>query len=669
MDNLYRHIVLNFDTAKQPKFEEKKGKGYVEFGEDNNYPKYLLDLYNESPKHGAIIKSKSQYIYGKGFENAGIANSKGETWNDLLKKCIKDDELYRGYYLQMIWNRARQISEVYHLDYQKVRAAKDLTKFYVKNNWEDFREKAREYEAFSLQNPVGSQIFFFKEYNPSSEVYPLPSYFQGLNMIEADIQVSRHILGMANKQFVASKLIQLNNGDPIGEENKGDVERALLKKFTGHSGQQVVIMFNKSKDNAAEITDLGTTSLTKEDFTNVNTLIQQEIFACHQITSSALFGIATPGALGERNAIRDAYEIWNNTYCTYRQDEFNVTFTKLRNMRGEQGEFIIRAVEPLKFEFSEAIMSANLTQDEIREIMGREPLQQGQVTTTGATATPAPNAAPIAANDAIRNLTGRQYQNVMRIVRNFGNGKLNKEQATLMLKSGYGLSDVEINTFLGVDDDPMTDDEVAKFNSQEDERMFEGFMSYGDDMSDYQIMRSLSMGFDSVNQLEANILNLLSKDKRIDAQGIATALDKKLPEIEEALKRLEERKIISTKTTKVGQDTIIERKIEQPLGELDGKEAKEVSEVFIRYTYEWRVSGDLSTSRPLCVKLYNLSAHKDNPTAGGRTWSMKDIQDISLRLGYSVLDRCGGWYTEPSGERSPQCRHEWVANIVTRRKK
>lgn len=669
MDNLYRHIVLNFDTAKQPKFEEKKGKGYVEFGDDNNYPKYLLNLYNESPKHGAIVKSKSQYIYGKGFENAGVANSKGETWNDLLKKCIKDDELYRGYYLQIIWNRAKKISEIYHLDFQKVRASKDLTKFYVKNNWEDFKEKPREYEAFSLKNPVGSQIFFFKEYNPTSEVYPLPSYFQGLNMIEADIQVSRHILGMANKQFVASKLIQLNNGDPIGEENKGDVERALLKKFTGHSGQQVVIMFNKSKDNAAEISDLGTTSLTKEDFTNVNNLIQQEIFACHQITSSALFGIATPGALGERNAIRDAYEIWNNTYCTYRQDEFNTTFTKLRNMKGEAGEFNIRPVEPLKFEFSESIMSANLTQDEIREIMGREPLQQGQVTTTGATATPAPTASPIAANDALRNLTGRQYQNVMRIVRNFGNGKLSKEQATLMLKSGYGLSDSEINTFLGVDDDPMTDDEVAKFNSQEDDKMYQGFMDYGDDMGEYEIIRSLSMGFDSVNQLEANILNLLSKDKRIDAEGIAVALEKSVPEIEEALKRLEERNIISTKTTRVGEDTIIERKIEQPLGELDGKQPKEVSEVFIRYTYEWRVSGELATSRPLCVKLYNLSAHKDNPKAGGRTWSMKDIQDISLRLGYSVLDRCGGWYTEPDGTRSPQCRHEWVANIVTRRKK
>ena len=86
MDNLYKHITLEFDQAQQPRFEEKKGKNYVEFGERNNYPNYLIDLYNESPKHGAIVRGKSIYITGKGFEDKGIANSTGESWNDLLKK-------------------------------------------------------------------------------------------------------------------------------------------------------------------------------------------------------------------------------------------------------------------------------------------------------------------------------------------------------------------------------------------------------------------------------------------------------------------------------------------------------------------------------------------------------------------------------------------------------
>jgi len=272
MENNYKHIVLQFDRAQQPKFEEKKGKGYVEFGQENNYPEYLLELYKESPKHGSIIKGKTTYIYGRGFEDAGVANH-SESWNEILRKCIVDDELYRGYYLQVIWNRLKQVSEIYHLEFHKVRVSKDLSKFYVKNDWSDFREKPRVYDAFNVNNPVGSQIFYYKEYNPTNGVYPLPSYFQGLNYIESDIEVSRHILGNAKQGFVGSKLVNLNNGDPIGEENKGEVERQILKKFTGHDGKRVVILFNTSKENSADILHLGQSMLTKEDFTNVNNLI------------------------------------------------------------------------------------------------------------------------------------------------------------------------------------------------------------------------------------------------------------------------------------------------------------------------------------------------------------------------------------------------------------
>jgi len=674
MDNNYRHIVLQFDQAQQPKFSEKKGKGYVEFGEYNNYPRYLLDLYNESPKHGAIIKSKCTYIYGKGFEDAGSANSIGESFNNLLKKCIKDDELYRGYYLQIIWNRAKQISEIYHLEFQKVRASKDLTKFFVKNDWNDSREKAREYDAFNVNNPYGSQIFYQKEYNPFSEVYPLPSYFQGLNMIESDIEVSRHILGNAKQGFVGSTLINLNNGDPVGEEYKGEVEKGLLKKFTGSEGKRVVIMFNKSKENAAEIVNLGNTMLTKEDFTNINNLIQQEIFASHQVTSPTLFGIKTEGQLGGRNEIRDAYEIFVNTYVNERQQELEIIFTKFRNLKGEAGEFKIIPVEPLKFEFSESIISANLTQDEIRALMGKEPLQVNQVTTTGATANAIPqstNPTQMESNDNIRNLTGRQYQNVMRIVRHFGNGKLNKLQATLMLKSGFGFTDNEVNTFLGIDDDPMTDDEVQKFHDQEEERIINEFASCGEDFSQYEVLNRYSCNFADnpiLYQIEANVLEIISKNKNIIPEDIAKALDKPVSDINDALKSLEDKNIIKTTEKSVGTDVIIEREILKPLSETSGKNPN-IVETFVRYTYEWRAiatNHDLSKSRPFCKFMVGVSASSKDGKQG-RTWSMTDIQNMSIRLGYSVLDRCGGWWYH-NGESDFQCRHEWVANIVTKKK-
>jgi len=652
MDNQYKHIVLQFDRALQPVFTEKKNKGYVEFGELNNYPDYLLSLYNESPKHGAIVKGKSTYIFGRGFEDKGKANSRGESWNDILKKCVKDDELFRGYYLQVIWNRIGQISEVYHIDFSKVRVAKDLSCFYIKNDWLDWKEKPREYPQFNTQNPTGSQIYYKREYNPTSEIYPLPSYFQGLNYIESDIEVSRHILGNAKQGFVGSTLINLNNGDPINEEHKGEVEKGLLKKFTGDSGKRVVIMFNKSKENSADIQNLGTTMLTKEDFTNINNLIQQEIFASHQITSPSLFGIKTEGQLGGRTEIRDAYEIFNNTYVQERQEEFNQVFTDFRNLKGEVGDFNIIPLEPLKFEFTEAIMVANLTQNEIRELMGREPLQVGQVTSDGETAVieqPVQLELPVS-NDSIKNLSGRQYQNVMRIVRQFANGKLTKEQAGLMLKNGFGFTDADVNVFLGLDDNPLTDDEVEKFSMSEDERMIEYFENCGG--YDYD-----EVGFDKINfaedltQTQASVLDLITKDKNITPLVISQNLKIDTALVEEIINDFIKKKIISVSESKVNETP--KYKVLKTVSELGGK--AKTTKLFIRYKYDWITpfsDRDLVTSRRFCVKMREMSN-------AGKSWSRSDIESLSVALGYSVWERRGGWYGD-----SYSCRHKWTSKLM-----
>lgn len=661
MDNQYKVIELKFDRALQPVFTEKKSKGYVEFGEVNNYPEYLLSLYNESPKHGAIVKGKSTYIFGRGFEDKGKANSRGESWNDILKKCVKDDELFRGYYLQVIWNRAKQISEVYHIDFSKVRVSKDLSCFYIKNDWLDWKEKPREYPQFNVNEPYGSQIYYKREYNPTSSIYPLPSYFQGLNYIESDIEVSRHILGNAKQGFVGSTLINLNNGDPINEEHKGEVEKGLLKKFTGDSGKRVVIMFNKSKENSADIQNLGTTMLTKEDFTNINNLIQQEIFASHQITSPSLFGIKTEGQLGGRTEIRDAYEIFNNTYVQERQEEFNQIFTDFRNLKGEVGEFNIVPLEPLKFEFTENIMVANLTQNEIRELMGREPLQNGAVTSDGEQAIneqPVQQVETPMSNDAIKNLSGRQYQNVMRIVRQFGNGKLTKQQAGLMLKNGFGFTDNDVNTFLGLDDNPLTEDEVQKFSMSEDERMIEYFANCGEYNFNEISFEDARINFaDDLTQTQINVLDLITKDKNITPNVISKTLKIDTDLVNEIIDDFIKKKIVSITQSKVNATPVYE--VLQPVSELTNKKPK-TTKLYIRYKYDWRAGfsdKDMKTSRPFCLKMREMSN-------AGKSWSRSDIESLSVALGYSVWERRGGWYTMSDGEHRESCRHIWTSKLM-----
>jgi len=659
----YQLVKVEFDQAQQPKFEEKKGRNYVEFGDRNNYSNYLISLFGESPKHGAIVKGKVNYIFGKGFKDIQKkANSQGETWNQILKRSILDDELHGGFYLQVLWNALGNIAEVYHIEFQKVRASKDLKKFYIKDDWtlSDFKEKAREYPAFNLNDNTGVQILFVKQYNPKSDIYPLPSYFQGLNYIESDIQVSRHILGNAKHNFVATKLINFNNGLPQEEEQE-EVERDLKRKFANHDGDRVVIAFNPSKENAVDIIDLGETSLTKEDFTNINNLIQQEIFACHQVTSPTLFGIKTEGQLGARNEIRDAYQIFQNTYVNERQQEHEQTFTKIMNLAGIPGEHTIIPVEPLSFEFSEAVLSANMTREEIREKLGLKTEMTAPAATDNTTAV----AQPMQANDSIKNLSGRQYQNVMRIVRQFSSGKINKQQASLMLKSGFGFTDADVNTFLGIDEDPAN--EFEAFAQTQDEILLNEFASCGDHVNDFDVIDTFeAKNFEQfadaeINKLKANVLDLISKDKRVTPETMAIVLGKDVSTINTALKALQAEGYLSVIGKAISilnpKYSPIVRELLQPLRTIPGGDKTTTTEVLLRYTY----SGPRDDkNRPFCARMLQL--------ADTKLWSRADIENISERLGYSVWDRRGGWFTEPNGNHRPYCRHRWDVKIVTRKK-
>ena len=665
MENDYKNIVsVKFARALQPKFEERKGKGYIEFGADNNYPDYLMSLYNESPKHGAIVKGKANYIFGKGFENIPKpANSVGETWNHVVKKCILDDELYGGYYLQVVYNLLGQIVDVFHLEFHKVRVNKEQNEFQVKNDWQDTKEKERKYPAFNISQPAPTQVLFVKQYNPKSNVYPLPNYFQGLNYIESDVQVSRHILGNAKDGFVATTLISLNGGEPQ-EEQKEAVERGLKKKFTGSEGDRVVIMFNKSKDNEATINPLSSTMLTKEDFTNVNNLIQQEIFACHQVTSPMLFGIKTEGQLGGRSELVDAYEIFNNTYVNERQQQHEETFTKLMNLAGIAGQFKITPVEPLGFSLKEDLLLDVMPREYFLDRLAVDqkyyslPPARTQaapgVPATAATTDASGN--PIAAvNENLAGMSGRKFQQLERIVRKYTAGKLTRNQAAMMLKNSFGITDDEVSLFLDADSQDhqfATQDEV-------DFALIEQFSQCGEDKNQFEVLsRKLAREAEyfadvkQLTELEANVLNLVKKDKRITPEVIATTLKQDVAVISKIMSGLTTAGILVVNTSKVGEDEVIERTATDARV---GGEKPTTTDILLRYSYEGPQD---KKNRPFCAKLMELN----------RLYSRADIENISMRLGYSVWDRRGGWFTQPDGQHRPYCRHDWFAVTVIRKK-
>ena len=701
--------VLTFAEAKQPEYKEKKGEGYMQYGQNNDYPQYLLDLFNKSAKHNAIVRGKVNYIVGNGWagEQPIVKQvNREETLNDLTKKVALDIELFGGAYIQVIWSvMGGQVAELWHCDYTKIRTNKDNTQFWYKDDWKATRnqEKAEVYSAFNPANPQGVQILYVKEYRPGMNVYSLPGYFGALNYIESDVEVSKHVLGNAQTGFSASKLITLPNGEPSPDEKRA-VSRQFDNMYTGADGKKYLLAFVNDATRKPIVDDLGASDLTKEDFSRVDELIQTNIFSGHQITSPDLFGIATPGQLGNRQQMRDSYEIFNNTYVRYKQMQLEGVFNMLGQYAGVTVELKIIPTDPIGIEFSENVLIQNMSKDEIREMLNLPPLEvdasneaqrvtdgiaalsplvankvlesmtkneiralvalkptiDGDVISSPATTTE-PMAAETSVNEHIKGLKGREWQNMQRIIRDFNKGKITREQASSMLKGGYALSDEEVSTWLGA--------EELEFNETD----FQVFFEFGEDRSAYDVFRSKSrfsddddyQSFADVTQLQSNILDLIVKDKRITPEVIADTLKEDVGAVKRVIDDLTEKGYIKTSEVKQGKgidsNVIIERQLTAPINKIVEAIKPQTTEILIRYSYEWKAGfndSDLSTSRPFCK--YLVTANK--------FYSRSEIEMMSARLGYSVWDRRGGWYTKPgTNTHSPSCRHEWRSNIVRRK--
>lgn len=659
MDNI---IILNFAEAKQPEYREKKGQGYMEFGEKNDYPTYLLSLYNKSAKHNAIVRGKVNYITGNGWATkeqdvqAELFIQKPnqyETLTDLTRKVSIDIEVFGGAYLEVIWSQiGGKIASICHIDYTKLRSNKDNTQYWYKSNWEDRKEQAEVIPAYNTENKVGKQILYIKEYRPGLDTYALPSYMGALNYIESDVEVSRHVLGNAQTGFSASKLITLPNGEPSPDE-KRNIERRFTDRFSGSDGKKFILSFVSDIAKKPAVEDLGASDLTKEDFNQVDKMIQQNIFAGHQVTTPSLFGVLVEGSLGTRSEIRDGYEVFKNTYVNDKQQFLEAIFNKLAKINGVSSELYIKPVEPIGFEFSEGIIAANAPKEWILEKIGIDPTQYTNV------ATPEPTQALV--NEHLKGMKGREWQNFQRIIREYNKGKISREQAISMLKQGYGLDDDAISTWLG--------DESYEQRFDDIDSTLSVFTQFGDANENYKVvarknvftgdLEAQELAFrDEVvdDTLDKKILDTIAKNKRIPPEDIAKALE---IEKEEVLSRIN--KLVALDILDYDPETKIS-KLKKPLKEIIDEPVK--TTFLVRYEYSWdylRTSSkdrNPKTSRPFCQKLMGLE----------RVYTRGEIEQISARLGYDVFARAGGWWTIPdTGIHSPKCRHTWNAVVVIKK--
>ena len=358
---------FNFASVQIPGPTERfsHSRGFIEFGDDNLYPLYLISLSNKSSLHSSILKQKSMLIGGSGWNKDNLTpeglmfmkNIYNELdLDEIVFKTAMDLELYGGFFLNIIWSKDRtKIAEINYVDPSKVRIATgDISSkyphqenYWVSDGWENLNKYPPTlYQGFSTTNKRSkSQILYVKEYRPGAEFYARPEYEPGVRWMELEWEISNFHLNNVKNGFHPSMHINFPIGQPSTEE-AFEIVRRLKNQYQGSEmAGNVLVTFSQDKDSAASF-DRIELNTSDERFIMLNGQVQEGILKSHRVINPGLFGIETPGKLGSRNELLESLEIFQTQYTTPKQRIIEKTFNWFRRINGINGEFRLNKYNP-----------------------------------------------------------------------------------------------------------------------------------------------------------------------------------------------------------------------------------------------------------------------------------------------------------------------------------
>jgi DNA-binding MarR family transcriptional regulator len=381
---------INFHDNVLPVFKENKAKGYVTFGADNLYPDFLIELFNKSPKHNAIVSSKASYVAGVGTKVIGqntvdIAKAEAKIQNinayeslDQVKaKICYDLELFNGFALEVIWNKAKTaIAEIYHLPFNNIRKGLEGDYVYC-TDWTDRKAEQIHYQPFNATTRESKSLYYCQFYRPGQGEYPLPDYIGALKYIEVDTEISNYYLNSIKNGFTAQTHIQLFKGIPTPEEARATARRFKENYQGTDNAGGLIIQYNDPQEKESVISNLQPSDFDKQ-FDLLNKTVQQEIFVAHKVNSPMLFGVRVEGQLGGRSEMIEAYEMFQQSYIEPRQQKVDNSLTYLFEFISPVRLETINK-PPIGVDYVALFTAGLLTQNEARKELGFEEIQKAPV--------------------------------------------------------------------------------------------------------------------------------------------------------------------------------------------------------------------------------------------------------------------------------------------------
>ena len=310
--------------------EKVTNRDFVEWGKGNNYPGYLLGLYNNVTTLRSIINGNIDFVTGDDVTilplgdrfAEGIMNTRGDLITDIVRDLAKDYNLYGGFALQIIRDHNGDVAEIYYIDMRFIRSNKENDVFYYNEHWEKGGRKdviiypkfLRNLDWASLTDEErgrhASSILFVK--NVHTQVYPAPMYAASVLSCEIEKAISQYHWNSLNNNFCPDIIINFNNGDP-GDEIKEEIVSDLEEKFSGYqNGKRFMVSFNKDRMSAVTIDAIKTDDFS-ERYKALEESCRRQIFAAFR-AQPLLFGLNSDVSTGfSTDEFEQTFKLYNRT--------------------------------------------------------------------------------------------------------------------------------------------------------------------------------------------------------------------------------------------------------------------------------------------------------------------------------------------------------------------
>lgn len=380
---------VQLSSYTSPQVSENNRLGWVEYGDDNNYFKYLIDRYNGSPTNNAVTSGIIDMIFGKGIDATDSAKNPSGYLE--LRKLIKDDELKKvinDYYMlgngafQVIYNRDKsKIVEVYHMPVETLRAETcnaegDVEAYYYAYDWNAVKSKkgVERYPAFGFGEAGDKmEILYFRPYRSGSYYYSPVDYQGALPYAELEGEVANYHINNIKNGLAPSMIVNFNNGVPP-EEERDIIESQIKQKWGGTSNAgKFILSFNDDANRAASIEPVQLSDAHNQ-YEFLSRESQQKVLVGHRITSPMLFGVKDQTGLGNNaEEIKTAFQLFDNSVIRPKQNQVINAIDDILGFNNVSLDLYFQTLTPIEFVDLDNAASAEVVEEETGVKMSSDP--------------------------------------------------------------------------------------------------------------------------------------------------------------------------------------------------------------------------------------------------------------------------------------------------------